>query len=195
MPRLLIYTWPYALAFWGVFVWAFLPEFRIISRQREPSTSPQDANSKRLIAIGQSLAAVAAFSIAAKVPSAALAHRVWLFWAGLGVLVCGSLLRRHCWRMLGKSFTGAVIVTPDQAVVERGAYRYVRHPSYTAGVIVFLGMGLALANWISIAVLMGADAIVYGYRVSVEERALVAVLGDPYRRYMSRTKRFVPFVL
>ena len=52
---------------------------------------------------------------------------------------------------------------------------------------------LALANWISVAVLL-AVSIVYGYRVGVEERALVTVVGDPYRRYMSRTRRFVPFL-
>jgi protein-S-isoprenylcysteine O-methyltransferase Ste14 len=194
MPRLVIYTWPYALFFAVVFVWSFAPEFRIISRRQEPSATPQDANSKRLIAVGQGLAGFAAFAIAENVRSASLAHPVRLFWIGLCAIIGGTLLRRHCWRMLGTSFTGAVIVRPDQAVVERGAYRYVRHPSYTAGAIMFLGIGLALGNWISLAVLAGAISIVYGYRVHVEERALQAVIGDPYRRYMQRTTRFVPFL-
>ena len=194
MPRLLIYTWPYALFFWAVFVWAFFPEFRIISRTKEPYTSPQDRNSKALIAFGQGIAIFAAFSIAASMPSATVPHRVWSFCAGLVTIIAGSLLRRHCWRMLGKSFTGAVIVRTDQAVVQDGAYRYVRHPSYTAGMIMFLGIGLALGNWISLTVLIAAVVIVYGYRVAVEERALAAVIGDPYRDYMRRTKRFVPFV-
>jgi hypothetical protein len=92
--------------FFAVLFWAFAPEFRIISRQTEPSTSPQDAGSKRLIAAGQGLAALAAFSIAATVPSARLPHRLSLFWAGLAAIIGGSLLRRHCWRMLGASFTG-----------------------------------------------------------------------------------------
>ncbi len=64
--------------------------------------------------------------------------------------------------------------------------------AYTA--MLYLGIGLALANWISLVVLMGAVSIVYGYRVGVEERALLATIGDSYRRYMSRTKRFVPFL-
>jgi protein-S-isoprenylcysteine O-methyltransferase Ste14 len=194
MPPLVVFSWPYGVVFMAVMFWAFAPEFRIISRQTEPSTSPQDAGSKRLIAIGQGLAMCAAFLIAASVPSARLPHPFLLFWAGLAAILGGSLLRRHCWRMLGASFTGAVIVRPDQAVVDRGAYHYVRHPSYTAGAILFLGIGLALANWISLAVLMGAVSAVYGYRVGVEERALLATIGDSYRRYMSRTKRFVPFL-
>jgi protein-S-isoprenylcysteine O-methyltransferase Ste14 len=194
MPPLLIYSWPYGVFFYAVFFWAFAPEFGIVSRRTEPSTGAQDAGSKRLIAIGQGLAVFAAFSIAALVPSAELPHRVLLFWAGLAAIIGGSLLRRHCWRMLGASFTGAVIVRPHQVVVDRGAYHYVRHPSYTAGVIMFLGIALALSNWIGVVVLMGTVGIVYAYRVGVEERALLATLGDPYQRYMNRTKRFVPFV-
>jgi protein-S-isoprenylcysteine O-methyltransferase Ste14 len=117
-----------------------------------------------------------------------------LFWFGLGAMVVGGWLRRHCRQMLGSSFTGAVIVKPEQTVVQHGAYRYVRHPSYTAGAILFVGIGLALANWLSIALLVAIVFLVYAYRVYVEERALVAVIGEPYRQYMKRTKRFVPFL-
>jgi protein-S-isoprenylcysteine O-methyltransferase Ste14 len=193
MPPLVVFSWPYGLFFLAVLFWAFAPEFRIISRSTEPATSPQDAGSKRMIAVGQGLAAFAAFSIAASVPSARLPYRFSLFWVGLVAIIGGSLLRRHCWRMLGANFTGAVIVKPDQVVVDRGAYHYVRHPSYTAGAMLFLGIGLALANWISLVVLLGAVSVVYGYRVGIEERALLAAIGDAYRHYMSRTKRFVPF--
>jgi len=191
---LLIYTWPYALLFWAVFVWAFTPEFRVVSRPAEPWASAQDAGSKRLIVVGQGLAVAAAFTIALLAPAGALPHRTVLFIAGVAAIVVGGLLRRHCKRMLGASFTGAVIVRPEQAVVERGAYRYVRHPSYTAGVILFSGIGLALANWIGLLILMVVVWGVYWYRVGVEERALQATIGDPYRRYMLRTKRFVPFL-
>ena len=193
MP-LLIVTWPYGLLFWAVFVWAFAPEFRIVSRRAEPSATAQDAGSKRLIMVGQGVGMAAAFTIAQRVPSATLPHRVWLLWAGVAAMVGGSLLRRHCWRMLGASFTGAVIVRIDQVVVERGAYRYVRHPSYTAGALLFFGIGLALANGISLLLLMVTVVSVYGYRVIVEERALETTIGDPYRSYIRRTKRFVPFM-
>src|SRR5829696_5289565 len=110
-------------------------------------------------------------------------------------LVAGSLLRRHCFRMLGESFTGAVQVRAEQTVVQRGAYRWVRHPSYTAGILMFSGIGLSLGNWLSLAVLAVIPAATYVYRVAVEERALAATVGEPYREYMRRTKRFVPYVL
>ncbi len=195
MQTLLIDTWPYALAFWTVFLWAFVPEFGVVTGGREPASTPLDSGSKHVIVFGQGLGALTAVMIAARVPFAALPHPAWWLLAGIVAMVCGRLLRRHCFRMLGSNFTGSVIVNPGQAVVERGAYKYVRHPSYTAGMLLFLGIGLSLANWISVTVLLVAVLLTYVYRVRVEERALLTVIGEPYRTYMMRTKRFIPYVL
>ena len=97
--------------------------------------------------------------------------------------------------MLGDRFTFAVRATSDQIVVERGAYRYVRHPAYTAGLMLFAGIGLALANWASLAVCIVLPAIAYGYRIIVEERLLVETLGQPYYKYMKRTRcRLIPYL-
>lgn len=57
------------------------------------------------------------------------------------------------------------------------------------------GLGLALTNWISFALLTIVPAVLYWIRVSVEERALLDTIGEPYRAYMARTKRFIPFVV
>jgi hypothetical protein len=102
MPPVVVFSWPYGLIFLAVMFWAFAPEFRIISRQTEPMTSAQDAGSKRLIAVGQGLGMLGAFIIAASVPAGRIAHPFALFWAGLATIIAGSLLRRHCWRMLGR---------------------------------------------------------------------------------------------
>jgi protein-S-isoprenylcysteine O-methyltransferase Ste14 len=121
--------------------------------------------------------------------------RVPLYATGIASLVAGGWLRRHCFRMLGESFTYDVRVRDGQAIVERGAYRYVRHPSYTAGLLLFGGIGLALTNWLSLAATIVLPAAAYAYRISVEERALVETLGSPYVDYMKRTRRLIPFAL
>lgn len=187
-------SWPYALIFLATFVWVFAPEFRIAIRRGEGSGTPQDANSKLILMMAQYVGMVAAFVIAATVPFGRLPYPLFFFWLGLAAMIAGGLLRRHCQRMLGSSFTGAVIVTAGHAVVERGAYRYVRHPSYTAALIIYFGIGTALGNWISLVALLAVICAAFLYRVSVEERALTDVIGDPYREYVQRTKRFVPLV-
>ena len=190
--RPLIFVWPYALVFWTVFVWTFFREFKIVSRRGERSTTAQDAGSKLAIMLGQWIGMVVALNGPFVWPSAALPHPMGCFWLGTATLIGGSLLRRHCWRMLGESFTGAVIVHVGQPIVDRGAYRFVRHPSYSAGVLMYFGIGLATGNGISAVVIVAASGASYVYRVVVEERALLATLGDPYLAYMRRTKRFVP---
>src|SRR5512141_967533 len=125
--RPLAFVWPYAPVFWVPFFWAFAPEFRIIRRaQRAVATT--DKGSMRVIMLGMWLAMFGAFWLA-WVPSLQFrAYRVPLYFLGVAVLVCGGLLRRHCWRMLGQSFTGDVRASADQQVVTRGAYAILRHP-------------------------------------------------------------------
>jgi protein-S-isoprenylcysteine O-methyltransferase Ste14 len=104
------------------------------------------------------------------------------------------MLRRYCFRTLGRFFTGNVKVQADQTVIENGPYRFVRHPSYTGGMLMYFGTRLALTNWLSALILVGMGALTYAYRVRVEEQALGTSIGQPYLEYRRRTKRFVPFV-
>ena len=89
---------------------------------------------------------------------------------------------------------GDVNARADQPVIDRGPYRWVRHPSYTAGLVLFGGIGLALGNWLSLVFLGVTIPFVYAYRVRVEERALLTAIGEPYRRFMETRKRFYPYV-
>jgi protein-S-isoprenylcysteine O-methyltransferase Ste14 len=192
--RLLIVTWPYAVVYWGVVIWAYLPEV-LLSRRAPKVRSTQDAGSYLVVMMAQGLALAIGFVIAFAGRFGTLQQpRLW-FWLGVAGMVAGSLLRHHCFRMLGKSFTAVVAVAPDQAVVERGAYRWVRHPSYTAGVLMLGGQILALGNWVALAVVLCAVFAGYFYRIRVEERALLETIGEPYRAYMRRTKRFVPMII
>jgi protein-S-isoprenylcysteine O-methyltransferase Ste14 len=192
--KAIAYTSPYAWIFWAVFLFAYLPEFKIIARSRPARGATADRGSTQLIMLAGWIGMMGAF-IVADIPAFVIQWRPRiLFTAGLALLVSGSLLRRYCWRMLGKYFTGDVRAAEDQPVIENGAYRWVRHPSYTGGMLMYLGTGLALTNWLSVLIIVTAGAAAYFYRVRVEERALQNALGGRYQEYMGRTKRFIPFV-
>jgi len=51
----------------------------------------------------------------------------------------------------------------------------------------FLGLGLALGNWLSLIIFLLEICYVYSRRVQAEEKALLGTLGEPYRAYMART--------
>jgi protein-S-isoprenylcysteine O-methyltransferase Ste14 len=191
------FVFPYALLFWAMMVWAFLPEFGIVRRAKRSvaESGSRDAGSLRVIMMGMNVAYLAAYPLAwvasLRVPPAL---DVWAFGLGLALVVAGSLLRRHCWRMLGAHFTGDVRAEAEQPIVDRGAYGWVRHPSYTAGTLMNVGIGLALGSWASVAILAVASVAVYHYRIVVEERALAEALGERYRIYMQGRKRLIPYV-
>jgi len=196
--RPLPFVWPVCLVFWLAYVWVFFPEWQLVRRSRRSPAArgAQDAGSLRVIICGNGLAVAAAFLLAFTARGAVMtAAKSPAYYAGVVMIVAAGLLRRHCFRMLGARFTGAVDVAPGQQVVERGAYRWVRHPSYTAGMLLFAGIGLALGNWASLAVAIVIPLLAYSYRVAVEERALLATIGMPYEVYRTRTRRYIPFVL
>ncbi|MGH8399505.1 MAG: methyltransferase family protein [Gammaproteobacteria bacterium] len=117
-----------------------------------------------------------------------------LFWTGIVLMLAGVAFRWYAIRMLGRFFTRDVATRADQVVVEAGPYHWIRHPSYSGGLLTALGFGLALTNWLALLAILCGALIGYAYRVHVEERALCEALGDAYRDYMRRTKRFIPFV-
>ena len=189
-----IFRLPFAIPFWIVFFVAFVREGRVIKGSFASTPSEQDAGTFRALVVGSPLALLAAVA-ASFSPWLTISDPTFAVVLGMAMLVAGAVLRRYCFNALGKSFTGTVVVAKDQTIVQDGPYRRVRHPSYTAAFLMFIGVGLALGSWISLAILFLAHCYLYGRRVSVEESAMLATLGEPYREYMTRTKRFIPFVI
>jgi len=189
------FTWVGPL-FWIAFAWAFAGELPFMRREGLATTAVTDRGSKNLLLITTAASVFVAFFLAATRRDFALTQlRFLVYLAGVACIVAGGWLRRHCFRMLGESFSYDVRVATSQRVVERGAYKYVRHPSYTAGLLIYGGIGLALCNWLSFAIVTLLPAAAYAYRISVEERALAATLGETYRGYMQRTWRLIPFLV
>lgn len=118
----------------------------------------------------------------------------WATWAGVILALAGMALRVWSVATLGRYFTYVVKVSADQAVVETGPYRFVRHPSYSGALLTAIGIGLSLRYALAPLFAGGFSLIAYLIRIRVEERALAEGLGEPYRAYMARTKRLVPGV-
>jgi protein-S-isoprenylcysteine O-methyltransferase Ste14 len=128
-------------------------------------------------------------------PQLAIAwDRPLLFAIGISLMLAGVAFRWYSIRVLGKFFTRTVSIQVGHSVVEKGPYRYIRHPSYTGAMLTFIGFALTLTNWLSLGVVLLGMILGYGYRVHVEEQALIEGLGPVYKEYMLRTKRFIPYV-
>jgi protein-S-isoprenylcysteine O-methyltransferase Ste14 len=118
----------------------------------------------------------------------------WPFALGGAVFCAGAALRWWAILTLGRFFVLTVVVQEGQTVVDRGPYRVLRHPSYTGALLIYLGVGLACDNALSVAACVLAPSMAFLRRIGVEEDVLARELGEPYRAYMRRTRRLIPGV-
>jgi protein-S-isoprenylcysteine O-methyltransferase Ste14 len=108
-----------------------------------------------------------------------------LYGVGLAITVTSQIAMVDAWR-------GDV----DPAVVTRlvtdGPFRVVRNPIMAGVVLTWLGIALLVPNVLSAAMLAFVIASLEIQVRRVEEPYLIATHGEAYRRYASRTGRFVP---
>lgn len=118
-----------------------------------------------------------------------------IFYIGISLMFLGVLVRQYAIAILGRFFSLSVEISEDHKVVNKGPYRLVRHPSYTGILITFIGLGFAVQSLGALSVLVLFFGISFGYRMRVEERALLTSLGQDYASYMKGTKRLIPFLI
>ncbi|KAL4061998.1 hypothetical protein V8B97DRAFT_1919485 [Scleroderma yunnanense] len=61
------------------------------------------------------------------------------FSAGACLVIVGSLIRRHCYRILGHFFTFELSIRKDHKLITSGPYSIVRHPSYLGAICMLVG--------------------------------------------------------
>jgi protein-S-isoprenylcysteine O-methyltransferase Ste14 len=193
----LLFIWPHAIVFWTVLVCLYAVEGRQLKRKMKQSGgySGDDRYSGLVISVGSTFLQVAAVLLAFNTAWSMGAERqLGAFYGGLAIVVSGTLLRMHCWAALGKFFTHTVTIAADHQVVNIGAYRWLRHPSYLGALLNLIGLGISLGNWASVAVITLGSCAIYAYRIEVEEAALESALGDAYRSFKQSRARLIPFV-
>jgi protein-S-isoprenylcysteine O-methyltransferase Ste14 len=108
---------------------------------------------------------------------------IW-FYAGLPITllgVGGTLLVLAGWAS-----------TPAGEPVTTGIYRYSRHPMYVTGIFMFLGISIMSASWVFLVVtLVFGVGVTRPYFVKIEEAQCLGHYGAVYRKYMSRTPRWL----
>ena len=163
-------------------------------RSRSKTGTKQDQSTLGVLWIVIMLSIAAGVFVAGNWRAGALPYGRELGIAGVGLFAIGLILRWWAIVTLGRFFTVDVTIEKDHEVVERGPFRWVRHPSYAGVLLAFVGFALTLRNWAATAVVLVPIFTAFVRRMNVEENALAQALGDKYRDYMRRTDRLIPGV-
>lgn len=116
----------------------------------------------------------------------------------LGVLLCAAGLALAIWArsILGRNWSGFVVIKEDHELIQSGPYKVVRHPLYTGLILALIGTDLALLPTERGAALVLVWLIAFYIKARAEERILIQEFGEQYSRYKKRvTAALIPFLI
>ena len=111
---------------------------------------------------------------------------LFLYTMGLSIAITGRIQLGSNWANIEE-----IEVTSKQKLVNRGIYKFIRHPIYTGDAFLILGLQLALNSWLILFII--PLALVIFNQARMEERILTQALPD-YSTYQKGTKMFLPFI-
>lgn len=105
------------------------------------------------------------------------------FFPGLLLAVLGSAFRLWAAGHLRK----------HRELTVSGPYRWTRNPLYLGSFVMGLGLTLAAGAWWLILLFLGLFLGLYYPVMIAEEKELLLAYGEPARRYLAATARFLPW--
>jgi len=119
----------------------------------------------------------------------------WVFPLAAGMVLAGIVVRTWSVVTLGKEFTTVVTVqTGHRLVTQQGPYRWVRHPSYSGGILSLFAFPILVGSLLGFLVTIVVVPLAFGYRIGVEEKVLAGTFGEQYTEYARKTWRLIPLV-
>ena len=126
---------------------------------------------------------------------ASLPLPLWLRWAGVGMAILGFALLQWAQNILGKNWSDTPRMIEEQSLITSGPYQFIRHPIYTAFLLILGATLLISANWLIGLAWIGMTLLEVASRIGFEENLMLEYFGDQYREYRKRTGRLLPKII
>jgi len=115
----------------------------------------------------------------------------WAAWAGVTLTIVPGALAWFAQNHLGLSWRLGIDESSENVMKSEGLYRLVRHPIYSAMILIGVGLFLLMPNILSalIAVLL---PVALSMVAAAEEAYLKSIHGERYLRYIAATGKWLP---
>jgi protein-S-isoprenylcysteine O-methyltransferase Ste14 len=171
-----------------------ISEIRMTKRTTRGMDNSADKGTRKLVWILSAIAFDSAWFPVIFSTGKLLTLGAWLTWVGIVFMILGVAYRRYVIGYLGKFFTATVQIRKDHRLVQDGPYHHIRHPSYLGLLLLALGNGIALSNWISLMLCIVLPTVGIIKRITVEEKELYGHFGKQYQDYRKSTWRLIPYI-
>ncbi len=123
---------------------------------------------------------------------ASLPFPLWLRWLGVGIALTGFALLQWAQVTLGRSWSDTPRMMKEQALITSGPYQFVRHPIYTAFILILGSTLFISSNWLIGLTWAGMTVLDIASRIGFEESLMLEYFGEQYQEYMKKTGRLLP---
>lgn len=89
---------------------------------------------------------------------------------------------------------GSLSEDKELTLLTNGMYKFIRHPLYTGGLLITIGLELAFRSLIVLSLHTIAFFIIFRDRMLREETVLLDKFKDKYKEYIKKTKRLIPYI-
>ena len=173
----------------GYYRWRARVASGTIPRSREPGR----LIAGRLLVALPLIAGILAYIVSPRSMAwSAYAGPGWLRWLGVALGLASMLSARWVLRAIGSNVSETILTKSAHQLVTHGPYRWIRHPIYTTGTVLFVSLGLIAANWIILTFALIALVSIRFVVVPMEERELIARFGAAYEQYRRGTGAMTP---
>ena len=115
-------------------------------------------------------------------------------WLGLVLMASGLAMRYWAAKTLGEFYTRTLQIIEGQKIINQAPYNVIRHPGYLGTLLMEIGAGLAVTNWMVLLAGVVIGTTSRAYRIGVEEKMLEVSFGEEYKIYADNTWRLLPFL-
>jgi protein-S-isoprenylcysteine O-methyltransferase Ste14 len=174
--------------------WTSLVVYWNISARSLKSTAERQSFSSRLARAPVWLGFVL-FGAAWVHPFGMVAIRRTVFSDSVAVAVCALGLFVAIWsrHVLGTEWSQDVELKQGHKLVQRGPYRFMRHPIYSGHLL--MGLGTAIGSGLLIAFVgLASFAVGFWIKLNQEESLLLRSFPDEYPAYKTRVKALIPYL-
>lgn len=114
-----------------------------------------------------------------------------LQWPAAAAAALGVALAIWARTTLGRNWSGSITLKEDHELVTGGPYAAIRHPIYTALLLLYLALVLLI---VSPSAIIGFALVIWSCWVKLkhEEALMLQQFPDSYPGYMARSKRLLP---
>ena len=117
----------------------------------------------------------------------------WFNIVGLISFVSGVSMYLKARLTLGNFFSEKLRLLGTHKLVTSGIYRHIRHPIYTAEMLLLLGFTLMLNSLLGFLVMLLFVPLIL-IRIPFEEAMLKEARGQQYNDYIKQTKKLIPLL-